>query len=227
MADIHPRRTWPTLPEAEAGQYLAPASGAFLASVFDYAVHLACIRHLGRPQVDKVIDFDFDPLTTTPVQTAQDLWVRLMAPPHAAHVVVGVQYQASPYALSAPDLVALGAPPVLRIENTLLVHATGVAVDTPGMRWDYGDGTLQPTVRVGEMDWVEALVNPAGTTTYPPKWAFSGVAFNDSPPVTITRPRPLNVGSAASSLLRWRIVTTNARVLRAVAWIMPEQVVTT
>lgn len=224
MADIYPRRVWPALAGAEAGYYLAPAHGAFLASLFDYYVHLACIRHLGRPEVDKVWDFDFDPLVTTPVGVAQDIRARIYAPPHAVHLVVGVQYQASPYGTSAPDLVALGAPPVMRITTTLLVNATGVALDSPGMRWDYGDGTLPPTVRVADQDWIEGAIN-AGTATYPPRWVFSGVAFNDSPGAGVTRPRPLNVGSGAPALVRLRLQTTNARVLRVKAWWLPEQVV--
>lgn len=226
MADIYPRRTWPTLVEEEATQYLAPMSGAMLASVFDYYTHLALIRHLGRPQIDKVFEYDFDPITTSPVNSTQDLQVRLQAPPYAAHVFVAVQYQASPYAISAPDLAALGAPPVCRIVNTLLKHAGAVLIDSPGMRWDYGDGTLPPTVRVNGIDWQEGVVNPGvGGDVYPPRWAISGMEINDAPPATVTRPRPLNVGTAAPTLLRWRLVATNARVLRAVAWILPEKVV--
>lgn len=228
MTDIYPRRVWPTLPAEEAGQYLAPAHGAFLASCFDYFDHLALVRHLGRPQVDKIWEYDYDPLGTSPVGLAQDLQVRLQAHPWAQHVWCAVQYQASPYGVSAPDLAALGAPPVMRIESTLLVHATGVALDSPGMRWDYGDGTLPPTVRVNGVDWVEGAINPGlAGAEYPARWVVSGVAVNDSPPAAVTRPRPLNVGSGAPGLVRWRIVTTNARVLRAVAWVMQEQVVST
>lgn len=226
MPDIYPRRVWPVLPDEAAGQYLAPASGAFLAAVYDYECHLALIRHLGRPQVDKVWDYAADPLTSSPVTLAQDVMLRLRAHPLAAHVFVGVQYQASPFGVSAPDLVALGSPPVLRIVATLLDHATAAAIDSPGMRWDYQDGTLTPTVRVGEVDWVEGVVNPPfGSTTYPPRWVVSGVAANDAPGVAVTRPRPLNIGSAAPTLLRIRLQTTNVRILRACAWIMPEQVV--
>lgn len=78
---------------------------------------------------------------------------------------VAVQYQASPYAISVPDLAALGAHPVCRIVNTLLKHAGAVLVDSPGMRWDYGDGTLPPTVRVNGIDWQEGVVNPRWAVT--------------------------------------------------------------
>lgn len=227
MSDIHARRTWPTLPDPEAGKYLAAMSGAFLASVFDYYGHLVLVRHLGRSQIDKIWEYDFNPLTTSPVQEAQDLMVRLRAHPWAKHVFTAVQYQASPFGVSAPDVAALGAPPVCRVVSTLLTHPGGVALDDPGLRWDYGDGTLPPTVRVNEVDWVEGAVNPPfGAATYPPRWVVSGMTINDTPPASVTRPRLLNVGSGVG-LLRWRLVTTNARILRAVAWIAPEVVTST
>lgn len=226
MADVHPRRVWPTLPAASSGRYLAAAHGAFLAAVFDYYVYLSCIRAMGRPQVEKSWNFAFDPITTSPVLTQQDVQARLLAPPHAAHVVVGVQYQASPYGISAPDLAGLGSPPVMRIEASLLTYPGGLALDVPGMRWDYGDGTLPATVRVAEVDWVEAVVNPGATVRYPPRWVFSGVDVNLTPPVTTTRPRPLNVGSGTNALVKVRFQTNNARLLRTVLWIRPQQVVT-
>jgi hypothetical protein len=226
MPDIFPRRTWPTLAGAEAGKYLASAHGAFLASAFDYFDHLALIRHLGRPEVDKTWNYDYDPLTTSPVGSNQDLQVRLLCPPFAAHIFVAVQYHASPFAVSAPDLVALGGPPVMRIVSTLETYPGGVAIDSPGMRWDYQDRTLPPTVRVNGADWVEGAVNPnLANATYPPRWVLSGVDANDAPPAAVTRPRPLNVGSGAGAICRIRFVATNARLSRAKIWVLPEAVV--
>lgn len=226
MPSIFTRRTWPTLPGAESGKYLASAHGAFLASVFDYFDHLALVRHLGRPEVDKTWNYDFDPLVTSPVGFNQNLQVRLRCPPFAAHIFVAVQYHASPFGVSAPDLVALGGPPVMRIVATLETYPGGIGLDSPGMRFDYQDRTLPPTVRVNGADWVEGAVNPnLANATYPPRWVHSGVDANDAPGASVTRPRPLNVGSGAGAICRIRLVSTNALVERVKAWVIPETVV--
>lgn len=188
MADIYPRRTWPTLVEEEATQYLAPMSGAMLASIFDYYNHLALIRHLGRPQIDKVWEYDYDPITTSPVNSTQDLQVRLQAPLRRARVRGGA-VPGQPLRDQCARSGGAGRAPVCRIVNTLLKHAGAVLVDSPGMRWDYGDGTLPPTVRVNGIDWQEGVVNPAvGGDVYPPRWAVSGMEINDAPPATVSRP---------------------------------------